>query len=79
MRKGELFISKQLNYDDKGITGQACLADYTLSNKSAEKSLQYRTFIHIQGYHYFIVSHQVIFFFGIIKSLICVQKVWDIF
>ncbi len=27
MRKGELFISKQLNYDDKRITGQACLAD----------------------------------------------------
>ena len=37
MRKGELFISKQLNYDNKGITGQACLADCTLSNKSAEK------------------------------------------
>lgn len=27
MRKGKLFISKQLNYDDKRITGQACLAD----------------------------------------------------
>ena len=27
MRKGELFISKQLDYDDKRITGQACLAD----------------------------------------------------
>ena len=27
MRKGKLFISKQLNYDDKRITGQACMAD----------------------------------------------------
>ena len=27
MRKGKLFISKQLDYDDKRITGQACLAD----------------------------------------------------
>ena len=35
MRKGELFISKQLNYDNKEITGQACLADCMLSNKSA--------------------------------------------
>ena len=25
MRKGELFISKQLDYDDKRIIGQACL------------------------------------------------------
>lgn len=27
MRKGKLFISKQLDYDDKRITGQTCLAD----------------------------------------------------
>ena len=27
MRKGELFISKQLDYDDKRIIGKACLAD----------------------------------------------------
>ena len=27
MRKGELFISKQLDYDDKRINGQTCLAD----------------------------------------------------
>lgn len=37
MRKGELFISKQLNYDNKGITRQVCLADFSISNKSAEK------------------------------------------
>ena len=35
MRKGELFISKQLDYNDKGITRQACLADCSISNKSA--------------------------------------------
>ena len=27
MRKGGLFISKRRNYDNKWITGQACLAD----------------------------------------------------
>ena len=27
MRKGELFISKQSDYDNKRITGQACMAD----------------------------------------------------
>ena len=27
MHKGEFFISKQSNYDDKRITGQTCLAD----------------------------------------------------
>ena len=27
MRKGKLFISEQLDYDDKRITGQACVAD----------------------------------------------------
>ena len=31
-------------------------------------------FIHIQGHHYFIVSHQVIFFFDITKLLIYVSE-----
>ncbi len=46
----------------------------TLSNKSAEKKLQYRTFIHFQGYHCFIVSHKAIFFFDIITLPIYVSE-----